>query len=182
MSKHITLTKDQIALIDDCDFDWLTQQRWCCNNKGYAVQYVTLNGIRKVWYMHRVVMVHMLGKPIPPHFQVDHINGDRLDNRRENLRLATRSQNQANKGTPINNSSGYKGVSFRANKWEARLRHHRQLIFLGRFQTQVEAALAYAEATSLLYGAFAQAELLDCPVPAAIQLTVSKILASNNLL
>lgn len=178
----IPLTKGQFALVDALDFAWLIQRRWCCNNKGYAVHYATFNGIRQVQSMHREIMAHILGRPIPTHLQVDHINGNRLDNRRENLRLATRSQNQANKGTPTNNTSGYKGVSWRAGKWEARLRHHHRLIHLGRFQTEIEAALAYAAATRLLNADFAQADLLDCPTPPAIALTVSQALLKRGLL
>ena len=107
MTRIISLTKGAVARVDDADYDLLTAMgNWCLSNKGYAIHYTRINDQRRVLYMHRIIL------SAPPDLQVDHINRDRLDNRRENLRFATRSQNQANKGRPINNSSHYKGVSW----------------------------------------------------------------------
>ncbi len=106
---------------------------------------------RKCFLMHRWVM----GFP-PSGVDVDHINGNGLDNRRCNLRLATRSQNLANAAIPRHNSSGYKGVSATRNgKWLARIRKDRVQRNLGIFDTPEEAHAAYCEAAVSLYGEFA---------------------------
>ena len=148
--KHINLTKGAVALVDDCDFAMLTQMgNWSLSNKGYALHWTTQHGKRKALYMHRVIM------SAPPHLQVDHINRDKLDNRRENLRFATRSQNQANKATPINNSSGFKGVNEHYGRWEARLRYRGKRLHLGRFDDAHHAAQVYDTAALILYQEFA---------------------------
>jgi hypothetical protein len=74
---------------------------------------------------HRRGMHHMImgrGNPLLRHLQIDHISRERLDHRRSNMRFATRSQNQANKGKQCNNTSGHKGVSWHKTKWEARIK------------------------------------------------------------
>ncbi|MAU10628.1 MAG: hypothetical protein CL607_17990 [Anaerolineaceae bacterium] len=110
--RHIPLGRGAIAIVDDADFPWLTQMgTWRLNSSSYAVlHYVTQNGHHRTLYMHRLILKLALG------IQVDHINRNRLDNRRENLRFATRSQNQANKGLPTNNTSQYKGIRWRKGK------------------------------------------------------------------
>ena len=103
MSKHISLTKGATAIVDNSDYDHLTRiGSWCLSSNGYAVHYTKINGQRKTLYMHRVIMdaFYLL--------QVDHIDRNRLNN----LRFATRSQNQANKNIQINNTSAYKGVNW----------------------------------------------------------------------
>ena len=93
----------------------------------------------------------------PLGMQVDHINGDRLDNRRENLRIVTNWQNQMNRGMTINNSSGYKGVRLRrSGKWEAQIRVNKKAIFLGRFYDKLDAAHAYDDAAKKYFGEFAR--------------------------
>ena len=107
MSKHISLTKGAVAIVDDSDFDRLTRMgSWCLSSNGYAVHYTKTNGQRKTLYMHRLIM------DAPYDLQVDHIDRNRLNNQCSNLRFATRSQNQANKNIQINNTSAYKGVNW----------------------------------------------------------------------
>lgn len=171
--KHIPLTQGQIAIVDDVD-EAIIQAvgRWCYAD-GYAVHYYTDDkGKRKRLFMHRFVMEHVLGSPIPAGYQVDHISGyrlgkaARLDNRRTNLRLATRSQNQASKGPQINSSSGFKGINFRAGKYDVRLRYYRQRFYLGRYACLEEAKSVYAYAHRLLWGEFTTEQ--NIPEPSAV--------------
>lgn len=97
--KQISLTKGHVALVDDVDYPWLSNMRWCSSSDGYATNYYTdEHGRRHRRGMHRIIMAHMLSGPIPRNLTVDHIDRNRLNNTRSNLRLATRTQNQANKG------------------------------------------------------------------------------------
>ena len=162
--RHIPLGRDAVAIVDDADFPWLTSMgSWRLNSSGYGVHYSTHNGRRRTLYMHRLIL-----KP-DPGIQVDHINRNRLDNRRENLRFATRSQNQANKGVQTNNTSDYKGVSWRKGKWEARIQHEGSRLYLGRFESAKDAALAYDVASRQLYGDFAGCNLPEQLVTVSVR-------------
>jgi len=177
--KTIPLTKGKIALVDDVDYRWLSQLRWCCSSGGYATNYYTdEHGGRHRRGMHRMIMTRMLGGPIPRNLTADHINRDRLDNRRRNLRLATRTQNQANKGLQINNSSGYKGVNWHAGKWETRITYQGKKLYLGRHISPVAAALVYDCAARLLYEEFAGCNF-DSPAPPHIEKFVRAKLAGD---
>jgi hypothetical protein len=167
----ISLTKGEVMLVSPEDYHALVEiGRWCFSKSAYAVHYYQdEDGRNKTLYAHRVVMALMLGHAIPPGMQVDHISGAelgaeaRLDNRRENLRLATRSQNQAHKGIPCNNTSSYKGVTRNTGKWEARIKYGDKRLNLGRFDKPEEAALMYDAATRLLNAAFAGPNFSEHP-------------------
>lgn len=102
--------------------------------------------------MHREIM------NAPDGVQVDHINGDSLDNRKINLRLCTNAENLRNRGKQINNTSGYKGVcwSVRKQKWQAQIKVDRKAKFLGNFETPEDAARAYDAAAKKYHGEFAK--------------------------
>ena len=87
-----------------------------------------------------------------PNLVIDHINRNPLDNRRENLRLITRSSNQQNRNKPKNNTSGYKGVWKQGSKWVAQIRANRKKYTKGLFNTPEEAAMAYNEMAIKLHG------------------------------
>ncbi len=99
-------------------------------------------------YLHRQIM------GAGPLEEVDHISGDTLDNRRENLRIVNRQQNSTNKGPNRNNTSGYKGVSWDAKngKWVAQITINGKAIKIGRYRTKSEAALAYDDIAAQLFG------------------------------
>jgi hypothetical protein len=124
----------------------------CVNTSGYVV--IRINDT--LYYGHRLAWLYMHGE-WPPH-SVDHVNGDRADNRLANLRLATQSENGANGARRKNNTSGYPGVVWLRNegKWGAQVMYKRSLLRLGLFETK-EDALAVRNAKALeLWGKFAR--------------------------
>lgn len=106
-------------------------------------------------YAHRIVWEMNRG-PIPEGFVIDHINGNPLDNRMCNLRLASREQNYHNQRRGMKNTSGIKGVHFdkARNKWRAEIRFYNHVVSLGRFDTKGLAAVARAKAAVRYHGEF----------------------------
>lgn len=147
-NRHAEVTA--CALIDRADAE-LAAFAWHRNKEGYAARCVWQNGQVATLYLHRVVL------GAPPGVEVDHINRDRLDNRRCNLRLATRSQNARNCRRNNRNTSGYKGVRFDggAAGWRASVGFEGKQFPLGLFDTPEEAAFAYDFAAAALHGEFA---------------------------
>lgn len=119
--------------------------------------YVRIRVVGRLWRAHHLAWLYVTGL-LPPG-EIDHINGDRGDNRFVNLRLATRSQNNANIGVGRKTSSGIKGVSFhkRSGKWRARIMKDQASHWLGVFDTAEAASAAYAIAAAAMYGEFARA-------------------------
>src|SRR5690606_10757375 len=145
--KEIPLTKEYVALVDDEDYDELSQYNWqalvCKSGPVYAVRRLPLpDGRQTRMLMHRQIM------GVTGRTQIDHINRDGCDNRRENLRIATARENSLNRGLFKNNTSGYRGVYLdrRVDKWDARSRVDGKVTFLGIFGTPEEAARAYDRA------------------------------------
>jgi hypothetical protein len=157
MTKRITLTNGDIALVSDCDHAYLTRWSWgymrTRGNGGYARR-TTPDRHGRQLLMHEVV-ARRIGLRGP---QVDHRNGDKLDNRRRNLRAATTSQNKANEGIRRNNTSGFKGVywSAWADKWMAKIKVNYKDIYLGYYRRKVDAARAYNQAARRHLGEYAQ--------------------------
>jgi hypothetical protein len=148
--KYIKLSQGKRAKVDDEDYEELSKRKWSCNN-GYAKSYFSYeNGIQTYLWMHREIL------NAPKDKQVDHINGDGLDNRKENLRLCTCVENIWNRGLQKNNTSGYRGVYWHINKWQARIGVKGRRILLGRFDSPAEASKAYNEATQKYHGEFAR--------------------------
>lgn len=149
MKKIYLANNKGTVFIDDEDFNYLSTLKWHAqhtwNNRLYAV---TSLGGKKV-QMHRIVLGTPAGK------FTDHINGNGLDNRRANLRLATISQNKANSGPYRNNKNGYRGVTWASkNRWRAKINVNNRRIDLGCFKTREEAARAYDQASDKWFGGY----------------------------
>jgi hypothetical protein len=142
------------AVIDASDVDLVRDYVWWSDvkkNTAYAVTYITRKGRpRQRLSMHRLLC------GAPPWLQVDHINRSGIDNRRSNLRPATRSENICNAKVPITNKSGHKGVSWckRSNKWRAVITKDGKVYHLGYSPRPEDAALLYSAASSELHGNF----------------------------
>ncbi len=160
--KEIPLTRNQFSFVDDCDYEAvLAVGKWCYTKSGYAVHYSTdSNGKRHTLYLHRFIYGRVLGHAIPPTLQIDHRSSReegkqaRLNNQRHNLRLATRSQNQAAKHSQVNSTSGHKGCTYRAGKYDVRLRYLHHRLHLGRYADFAVAVAVYTYVHRLLWGEF----------------------------
>ncbi len=157
--KEIELTQGLVVLIDDEDYAWLSLNKWMAeaasnsSRTHYAVRWMTNNqGQRRALRMHRLIIGAKPGQ------QVDHIDGDGLNNQRSNLRVATCTENQRNSRLRMDNTSGFKGVSWKKqnNRWQASIRVSRKKTHLGYFRSPVEAALAYDHAALTHFGKFAR--------------------------
>lgn len=150
--ERIRLTQGKFALIDDEDLEKLVKIYWHCVN-GYAKGIVDGKAIP----MHRFLL------NAPKDLQVDHIDGDKLNNQKSNLRLCTNQQNSWNREKgKRGKTSSYKGVNKnkRSGKWQARIQISGNKIELGQFLTGKEAALAYNEAAKKYHGEFARLNII----------------------
>lgn len=151
----VTLTKGYTAVIDAADAPLVGAWNWCAMVKNHTVYArrpgaMDANGNRQTIMMHRVIM--------NPHddLQIDHRDGNGLNNRRTNMRVSTNSQNQHNQRTRDDNTSGFKCVNWHKHtgKWQARImlngkRHH-----LGVHATPEAAHKAYCDASTRMHGEF----------------------------
>ena len=147
------------CIFDSEDYEKLKEYRWRLI-RGRTNLYAgaeTYGSETKRVLMHRLVM------NCPEDMVVDHINGDGLDNRKENLRVATRSQNSKNRKVNSNNTSGYKGVTFdqTSGSYRASIMCDYEIIHLGLFSTAEEAAQAYADASAKYHGEYGRTHLDD---------------------
>ncbi len=149
--KEIKLTQNKVAIVDDKDFEFLNKWKWCCSH-GYAVKKSKMSdGSYNQTRMHRLIALPYDGE------YTDHINQNKLDNRSENLRTCSKSNNSRNRGKQRNNTSGYKGVVYHGSskKWRAQIITDNKYRNLGHYVTKREAALAYNAAAIVLHGEFA---------------------------
>jgi hypothetical protein len=153
--KEIELTRSLVALVDDADFERVSAHRWYArssapNKPTYAARGVPPYGSTPKLLMHRWII------GAPAHVQVDHCNGNGLDNRRENLRLCTPSQNAINRRRRFTGkSSRFVGVHLQRGRWCARIVAGDDRLHLGTFRDEAEAARAYDRAALLHHGEFA---------------------------
>lgn len=163
--KTIPLTQGKSALVDDEDFEWLSQWNWCVDERHrkrlpstyYAVRRhgnSRLPGSKKL-YMHKE-LVRRWG--LPRSEQIDHRDGDGLNNQRSNLRPANRVDNYRNKIKSVGFTSRFKGVCwFKAtNRWAACIKVMRKNHHLGYFLNEEDAAMAYDKAAQTYFGEFAR--------------------------
>lgn len=156
--RELPLTRGKVALVDECDWDSVSRYKWQAmpgaGGLWYAYHVFWSNGKSKHLSLH----LFLLGLGGGRNPLVDHKNRNGLDCRRDNLRIATHSQNLTNSRRPSRNTSGYKGVV--RNKqiqapWSAQIRKDCKRYYLGAYKTKLEAALAYDRAAKELHGEFA---------------------------
>lgn len=158
---QIKLSQGKIALVDDIDFERLNRWKWCarkCQFKNRTVWYAMrtdyINGKlqQRTVYLHKEVAKTMGLK------EVDHRDGDGLNNQRQNLRPVTRQQNMHNGFKRSGCSSMFKGVSWdkESEKWRASIRVNKKLRHLGFFADERDAAGVYNKAAIQFFGEFAR--------------------------
>jgi|SRR3990167_74362 len=146
--KTIQLTQGKFAIVDDQDYKNLLFCSWSMSGNGDVQAWINGGMIS----LHRYLMGKKIG------FEIDHVNGNKLDNRRKNLRFCSRHQNSANKNKYSTNTTGFKGVTWekQINKFAARITFKYKNITLGRFNTAIEVARAYNKAAVKYFGEFAR--------------------------
>lgn len=150
---YVKLTRGYEAIIDAASIPDVAGVNW------YAL--VTRGMVYAVRSdRSRTILMHRHIARTPDGLQTDHVNGDGLDNRLENLRHATASENQHNKTAYANNTSGYKGVSWKsaASKWQAVIKVYGKQIHIGVYADPADAGIAYREAAERFHGRFARVE------------------------
>jgi hypothetical protein len=148
--REVRLAQEQITIVDDEDYEEINKHKWWwCH--GYACRTTSKNyGL----FMHRVILG--LSKGDGKHS--DHINGNKLDNRKSNLRICTRSENMKNSKIQSNNTSGFKGVNLKKStgKWGAQIMSNGRVIHLGYHNDKIMAAKIYNEAALKYHKEFAR--------------------------
>ena len=153
----IHIKKFRFAIVDPYDYDYLRRFKWRLNRSNrtfYAFRTVS----RGPLFRPQVIWMHHEILPPPDGLLVDHRNHNGLNNRRENLRLATPAENIQNaRKTRLKTTSRYKGVDFvkATGKWRARICVNGHRIFLGSFDSELDAALAYDAAAKKYFGEYA---------------------------
>lgn len=164
MTKKIPLYgkygEGKCVLVDDDDYEELSKFKWIVGTHGYAQRGFYKNGKTKIILMHRFIMKANKGDLI------DHINRNKLDNRKENLRIANQAQNMRNCDLRVTNNSGYKGVHWSKlhKKWKAEITKDYKNYFIGLFESPEDAARAYDAKSVELFGEFARLNFPDKPL------------------
>lgn len=156
MAIEVPLTNGKFAIVDDEDFEKVSVYKWRFDGR-YATTVIDKESQRKV-YMHRLITNAATGELI------DHKNGDRLDNRKENLRIASFRENAANCRLHAHNTTGYKGVYrfSRGNKrWRASITFNDKQLSLGYYDNPIDAAKAYNAKALELFGEFARLNIIE---------------------
>jgi hypothetical protein len=157
LTTQINLTRGLNTIIDDIDYERISKNKFNAHKdrgRFYVTRTSLADGKKRLIYLHREIWeIH--NEPIPVGKEIDHINGDGLDNRLDNLRLCEHGQNLCNRCQQSNNnSSKFKGVSWnkKSQKWEVHVSHE----YLGLFTKEHEAALAYDKRAKELFGEYAR--------------------------
>jgi hypothetical protein len=144
-----------VALVDDEDFEYLNQFAWCILMQ-HNLTYVQRACNHKTIFMHRAIM-----GVTDPKIHVDHIDGNGFNNCRSNLRLVTNAQNQMNAKNhkhqlSKNRQSRFKGVHWHLSKWVVRVTFNKKRFHIGRYNSEIEAAMAYNKFAKENFGEFAR--------------------------
>lgn len=164
MVVEISLTQGKVALVDDADAELISQYKWCVmkSDRTYYAKRAHRNNGKCITVLMHTVLTGCK--------KVDHINGDGLDNRRENLRRATTRENNQNRRKRLNASSRFNGVYYskKSRKFQAQIRvpakegGQGKQIYLGLFEDEVQAAKAYDNEARKIHGEYAA---LNFPQP-----------------
>lgn len=155
--RHLKV-KDKEILLDDSDYDYFSKFKWYLQYSGknvYAQTKILVGGVFRTTYLHRLIT------DCPTGMVVDHINGNGLDNRRENLRICTHRDNCRNTDSRTGTSK-YKGVSWHEsrNKWTAQIHADGVKYHLGYFMSEVVAAKAYNKAAEEFHEGYARLNVI----------------------
>lgn len=152
------------TLIDDEDYEVLSKHKWNITDKGYV--YRVVHEPRNDWnkksakgrYIKHTIRMHRFLLQPKPSEWCDHINGNRLDNRRANLRICSPAQNSWNRGISKKNTTGAKGIDFLKNRnaWRARIYVEGKCIYLGYTHDKEEAINLYKQAIKKYYKEYAR--------------------------
>lgn len=144
--KYLILSQGKQAIIDDEDFEFLNQRKWSFRSDGYAVG----RDKGKLVRLHRFIM------RTPNGMLTDHINGDRLDNRKSNLRICNDLQNCWNRHSKAKNFSGVQGVYWNKSlkKWRAKITVNRKHIHIGLYELKEDAIKARQKAEIKYFGEY----------------------------
>jgi hypothetical protein len=158
MAKEIQLNKGTITIVDNDDYEYLNQWKWYLlksHTNYYAIR--SSRPDNKLIQLHRIVIKAKQGEI------VDHINGDKLDNRKVNLRICTHAQNNQNRKISKLNKSGYNGVSWsiKNKRWVAQIACEKKKIHLGYYKDLIEAAKVFNQAAKKYHGEFAKLNKID---------------------
>jgi hypothetical protein len=158
-SREIQLTQGRVATVDSEDFEWLSKLKWCAHERG-RTWYARREASNKTIFMHRAILEYHSYDLTSG--EVDHINGDGLDNRKSNLQVITHAENIRKSKMPVNNKSGFRGVSWHKgdDRWQAIIEVNNIKKYIGSFKSKIEAALAYNEAATKYFGKFANLNIL----------------------
>lgn len=162
--KEIKLTQGKFAMVDDVDYEWLSQWKWYAakfSNTFYAWRGVNVNRKVKIIQMHRLI----LGLT-DTQTHTDHIDGNGLNNQRLNIRACSRSENMRNKKPNRRSASIFKGVHWHKpnRKWVAQIGVNSKARYIGSFDSEIEAAMAYNEAALKHFGEFARLNQISADV------------------
>jgi len=153
-SRAIQLTQGKFAIVDSGDCDWLSKFNWHAHERG-RTWYARRAASSRTVFMHRAVLEHH-GFDLSSG-EVDHINGDGLDNRKSNLQIVSHAENIRKSRVQKNNKSGFRGVSWHKGdrRWQAFVEVDNIRKYLGSFKNKIDAALAYDQAAKIYFGKFA---------------------------
>ena len=161
--KEIQLTQGKVALVDDEDYEYLNQWKWCLRGTGLG-KFYAIRGFSKSKKSNKgsISLHRQLMKP-EKGYVIDHLDGNTLNNQKHNLRICTQSQNCSNQKISKSNTSGYKGVIYSqpSNKYYARITFNKKFLHLGSYIDPKDAARAYNEAAIKYHGEFANLNKIE---------------------